>query len=278
MREIVMRRLMQATLLLVFTVLSGCANLDGVRNFAKSQEKLAAYPELTQNFVETYQRQQAYLFDTTDPIPQENDQKRKAAQPDLLKIHATVSTYLKTLGQLAGETTFETHSADSAISTAVQEHPELGMNAVYVEALSKLSTLTTRWAIAQLQANAVRDMVRDGDESFQTILSGMKSIVRIYRKTAENEKRHFANFYEIELLTLDPAQNRMLISLARAHSQERMQTYDKVIGRCQALESTLDSMAAYHSFLANNSEAFTGAGAATTTTRLIHRATDAAGW
>lgn len=278
MLHAVSTRLLRATVLLIVTFLAGCANLQGVQNFARSYDKLAAYPELTQNFVDTYAREQPYLPSASDAVARETDQKRQAAQADLLKIHAIVGQYMSTLGKMAGDTTFETHSADSAVSTAVQEHPELGLNALYLEALSRLSTLTARWAIEQLQVNAVRDMIRDGHDSFQTILTGMKSIIRLYRKTAENEKKNFTNFFEVELMMIDPAQNRLLVSLARAHSLQQVRSYDQVIGRCQTLEKTIDAMVAYHAFLADNSDAFRGAGATTSTTQLIHKASDTVGW
>lgn len=279
MSHAVSARLLRAAVLLIVTFLAGCANLQGVQNFARSYDQLATYPGLTRNFVDTYAREQPYLpAAASDAVARETDQKRQAAQADLLKIHTLVGQYMGTLGKMAGDTTFETHSADSAVSSAVQEHPELGMNALYVEALSRLSTLTARWAIAQLQVNAVRDMIRDGDEAFQTIVKGMKSVVRLYRKTAENEKKNFTNFYEVELMMIDPAQNRLLVSLARAHSLQQVRAYDQVIGQCQTLENNLESMAAYHAFLAENSDAFRGAGAATSTTQLIHKASDTVGW
>lgn len=189
MSHAVPARLLRAAVLLIVTFLAGCANLQGVQNFARSYDKLAAYPELTRNFVDTYAREQPYLPPASDAVARETDQKRQTAQADLLKIHTIVGQYMGTLGKMAGDTTFQTHSADSAVSSAVQEHPELGMNALYLEALSRLSTLTARWAIAQLQVNAVRDMIRDGDDAFQTIVKSMKSVVRLYRKTAENEKK-----------------------------------------------------------------------------------------
>lgn len=278
MSHAVPARLLRAAVLLIVTFLAGCANLQGVQNFARSYDKLAAYPELTRNFVDTYAREQPYLPPASDAVARETDQKRQAAQADLLKIHTIVGQYMGTLGKMAGDTTFQTHSADSAVSSAVQEHPELGMNALYLEALSRLSTLTARWAIAQLQVNAVRDMVRDGDDAFQTIVKGMKSVVRLYRKTAENEKKNFTNFYEVELMMIDPAQNRLLVSLARAHSLQQVRSYDQVIGQCQTLENNLETMAAHHAFLAENSDAFRGAGAATSTTQLIHKASDTVGW
>jgi hypothetical protein len=260
--------------LALIMVLSGCSNLQSVQSFAKSYDQLSDYPALTQNFITTHEREQPYTFGPSEALSQEVDQKRKASQADLIKIYDTLGRYMKTLGNLAGGSSFEIHSADSAIGAAVQEHPEFGITAIYAEAFSKLSTLAAKWAIAQLQANTVRDMIRDGDPSFTLATQGAQSIVRIYRKTAENEKKNFVNFFEIELLTIDPTKNRLLIALARSHYLSQIQHYDQIIQKCQSLEDSLASMAARHRFLVDNSDQLTGQGAVTISNRLVRSASD----
>lgn len=207
--------------------LTGCANLQPVRDFANASAELSGYTQLTERFNTTYERERLYISDPVDVKAQANDSKRKAAHKDLLTVHKTATLYMQTLAKLAGEDTYDLSGEIKGIATGIKSHPDFGITSAQVDAVANLSTLLTKWVTSGVQEKAVKEMVREGDASFQTLLEGMGHLVRLYAKTNENEKRTVLGFFEIELLYADTPKDKLLATLARVHEDTKRKEYEQ---------------------------------------------------
>jgi hypothetical protein len=245
------------TIKIVFTLslalfLVSCANLKGVRDFARESAKLSAYTELTTRFRDTYQREQPYLSGEADRLAQENDKKRRAAYEDLLKIHQRVSLYMQTLAKLAGENAFDLSKQIDSLGAGIKAYPDLDIDEKHVKAVTNISRVITKWITTAYQERAVRNMVREGDPHLQTLLDGMMGLVRYYRKTNENEKNIVLGFFEVEIPFADTPKDKLLATLARAHMQSKTWEYKNVQRKYDEAEKGIRSIAIGHRKLFEN--------------------------
>lgn len=238
------------SLFLLSLVVGGCANLEEVRQFAGESAKLASYKELTVNFRDTYAREAPYLSGSNLDLALVNDRKRQEAYKDLVAIHETVTLYMMTLAKLAGDKTFDLTSSINSVTGQIKVHPELGVEDKHVDAVSNIVKLATKWALALYQQDAVKDMIRAGQPSVQVSLDGMQSLLRIYRKTLDNERKQVLGLFETEfalsqLQTKDP----LLMALAKVHYQEKQIEYDAMDRKLSAAGKAIEVVATGHTQL-----------------------------
>jgi len=243
------------SVLLLTLYLFSCVNLKGVRDYADESARLsAAYIELTTRFRDTYQREQPYLFDEADRIARENDKRRKAAYGDLLKIQQRVALYMRTLAKLAGDNTFDFSDEIGSLASGIKAYPDLGISDQHVNAVSNISKVIVRWITTAYQEQAVKNMIREGDADLQILLDGMMRLVRLYRKTNENEKNTVLGFFEIEIPFADTPKDKLLMVLARAHLQSKVSEYDGAEKRYDEAEKGIKSISMGHTRLFENAD------------------------
>jgi hypothetical protein len=238
--------------LLLTLALVGCVNLKEVREYAGESAKLSAYTELTTRFRDTYYREQPYLSGEADRLAQDNDKRRKAAYEDLLKIHQRVSLYMQTLAKLAGEDTFDLSSEVDSLASGIKSYPYLGIEEKNVDAMSNIAKVIIKWMTSSYQERAVRNMIKEGDAPLQTTLEGMITLVRVYRKTNENEKKTVLGFFETEIPLADAPKDKLLVTLARAHEQSKSAEYMNAQQKYDDAEKGIKSIAEGHKRLLEN--------------------------
>ena len=239
-------------LLLLTLGASGCVPLKEVQEYAAESAGLAADSALTTRFRDTYQRERPYLFGAADSAARVNDTRRKAAYGDLLRIHQTVAGYMETLARLAGDDTFDLSGELDALAGGISSYPQLGIDDAMVAAVANVAQVITRWALAAVQDRALREMVKQADPHLQTVLEGMISLVRYYRRTLYNERRTVLGFLETEIPFTNAPEDRLLAALGRAHSRQKTMEYDAVEPSYPAAERGLLRIAEGHRELVKN--------------------------
>jgi len=237
---------------LLTITLTGCANLKEVGDYAEESARFSAYTELTTRFRDTYSREQPYLVGEARQLAQANDSRRKAAYDDLLTIHKRVTLYMQTLARLSGEDTFDLSENLDSLAGGIKEHPDLGIDKKQVDAIAGITKVITKWATSSRQQRAVREMIQEGDAPLQTTLQGMKTLVRYYRATHENERKTVLGLFEVELPYVDDPENRLLATLARAHVQSKEAEYRAVAHRYEDAEQGIERIAEGHRKLVEN--------------------------
>lgn len=237
--------------IVVISLLTGCANLKEVRDYATESAKFSTYTELTLRFRDTYSREQPYLTGEAEKIAQATDVGRKAAYGDLIKIQQSVSVYMETLARLSGENKFSVSKELDALAGGIKAHPELKINAKQVDAVSSISQIVAKWITSAYQEKAVRKMIKEGNEPLQTLLEGMISLIRIYKATNENERNDVLGVFQTNLPFADK-KDAMLIALARAHVQTKTLEYNNVQIKYELAEKGLKNIADGHKQLYEN--------------------------
>jgi hypothetical protein len=258
----------QSAILGITLCLSACVNLSQVRDFATESAKLSAYTELTTRFRDTFERETPYLNGENLKAEAQNDKGRKEIYPDLIKIHERVSLYLRTLAKLAGEDTFDLSKPITGVGDVVKENPVFGIGATQAEAYTNVGKIIAKWATSSAQQRAVRDMVREGDPAFQTLVGGMGNLVRLYRKTSDQEEKIVMGFFDVNMALLNPSQDMLLASLAQEHLQDKKKEYSAVNAKFDDAEQGILKIAEGHAALVKNVDDLSVDEVQTTITRL----------
>jgi hypothetical protein len=261
-----MRRL--SAMLGIGLCLSACVNLSEVRKFSAESANLSGYTELTTRFRDTFERETPYLNDENLKAEALNDKGRKEIYPDLIKIHERVSLYLRTLARLAGEETFDLTKPIRGVGDVVKADSAFGIDATQAEAYTGVGTIVAKWATSSAQQRAVRDMVREGNRAFQALLDGLGNLVRLYRKTSAQEEKLVMGFLNVNMAFLNTPKDMLLLTLARAHLQEKKREYSTVNAKFDDAEQGILKILEGHAALVKNVDDLSADEVQTTITRL----------
>ena len=210
-------------------VLGGCAtsnvSLYEVREFAAASAKLGGYTELSKRYRDTYLREQPYLSTVADRAAKDTDAKRRAAYDDFVAVQKSLVLYMQVLTVLAGDTRFDLTPQLDDIGNGVKALAGSGLEQKHVVAYTGLTRLLTRVIASGYQGRSVETMVRDGDVHVRTLLDGMMTLTRLYAKTHENEKKTVLGMFDVEIPFTGKPQDRMLVTMAKVHYQDKAQEY-----------------------------------------------------
>jgi len=249
-RRIIVKKLVYALLLII--VLTGCADLKAVRNYADESARFSAYTELTTRFRDTYEREKPYLSGEAERLAVENDKKRKDIYKDLLSIHNGISTYMKTLAVLAGEDSFDISKDIDSLADAIRKNPEFGLDEKHVDAYANITKIAGKWMTSAKQQKAVREMIIEGDPHLQKLLDGMLTLVRYYRTTSDNEQKSVSGLLDVGIAFTDDPKDQLLATLARVHKQSKDNEYEMFAQKYNAAEEGIKNIADGHKELLKN--------------------------
>jgi hypothetical protein len=223
------RSLAALALLALTFMLGGCASsgvsLYEVREFAEASAKLGGYSELSKRYRDTYLREQPYLSPVADRMAKENDAKRRAAYDDFASVQKALVLYMQTLTMLASDTRYDLTPQLDDLGTGVKALAGSGLEQKHAVAYTGLTRLLTRVIASGYQGRSVETMVRDGDAHVRTLLDGMMTLTRLYAKTHENEKKTVLGLFDVEIPFSGKAQDKMLVTMAKVHYQDKAQEY-----------------------------------------------------
>jgi hypothetical protein len=217
----------------LLALLTGCASstprMAEVRSFAADAPKLGAYHELTERYRRTYQRQQPFLSPAANEREQQLDLRRQQACDDFVKLQYGLQAYMQTLGKLAGDSQYDLEDQVKSISTGVKAWPDTGLEDRHVNAYAGLTRLVARAVTAPLQEHTVNDILRDGRQPVQDVLDAMRTLLRLYDRSNDNEQDIVIGMLETEIPFLDATRDRLLLALARSQQQEKQAEF-RLIG------------------------------------------------
>ncbi len=243
-------RSLAALALLALSLLTGCAtsnvSLYEVREFADESSKLGGYGELSKRYRDTYAREQPYLSVVADRVARENDARRKAVHDDFMALQKSVVLYMQTLSMLAGDARFDLTPQLDDLGNGVKALAGSGLEQKHVTAYTGLTRLLTRAITSGYQKRSVETMVRDGDAHVRVLLDGMITLTRLYNKTHQNEKKTVLGMFDVEIPFSGKPSDRMLVSMAKAHYQEKAQEYKLLDRRFEMAAQGLTKVALGH--------------------------------
>jgi hypothetical protein len=236
-------------------LLGGCAGstprMGEVREFAAQSPKLNAYNELTERYCGTYPREQPFLSPAADQREKALDAQRKDACGDFVKLQAGVQAYMQALGTLAGDQQYDLNDQIKHIGTGIKAWPDTGLLDRHVNAFTGLTRLLSRAVTRPLQESAVNDMLRDGEQPVAEVLDAMRTLLRLYDKSNDNEQRIVLGMLETEIPFVDAERNRLLLALAKSQQQSKTAEYRLIGLRYTLARKNLDAIERSHRALAS---------------------------
>lgn len=230
----------------LLAILTGCASstprMAEVRAFAAESPKLGAYHELTERYRYTYQREQPFLSPAADAREQALNARRQQACDDFAKLHDGLQAYMQTLGKLAGDKQYDLEDQVKNIGGGIKAWPDSGLEDRHVNAFTGLTRLIARGITRPLQEQAVNDILREGRQPVQELLDAMRTLLRLYDKTSDNEARTVLGMLETEIPYLDPQRERLLLALVRVQQQEKTREYQLIGLRYTLARKNLDAI------------------------------------
>lgn len=244
-------KLTRALLILgLLALLGGCASstprMAEVRAFAAQSPKLGAYHELTERYRATYQREQPFLSPAADARERQLDSQRQAACDDFVKLQAGVQAYMQALGQLAGDHQYDLEDQVKSMAGGIKAWPDNGIDDRHVNAYAGLTRLLARALTRPAQEAAVQELMRDGHQPMQELLGAMRTLLRLYGKTSDNEESIVLGMLETEIPFLDSRRDRLLLALARAQQHDRRAEYHLVGLRNTLAQNSLAAIEQSH--------------------------------
>lgn len=202
--SIIQRLLRVSFALLCAAILTACANLQAVRDFAANSARLTAYQDVTQRYLSSPDRIARRI--PSDPLFNA-DRKRveevKALidhdKDSLLKLHSVVTGYMAALAALAGEDAFNLSGDIDKVTGAISASPALGLNAEHVGAFGAIAQKVTSWLLAAKQAREVRSMVREYGDSMDVLLDGLQLATLAMKVRFEGENGRLQSYEDTRL-------------------------------------------------------------------------------
>ncbi|MYM23776.1 hypothetical protein GTP46_14070 [Duganella sp. FT135W] len=234
----------------LLAILTGCAGstprMAEVRAFAAESPKLGAYHELTERYRNTYQREQPYLSPAADAREQQLNARRQQACDDFVQLQYGLQAYMQTLGKLAGDKQYDLEDQVKNLNSGIKAWPDSGLEDRHVNAFAGLTRLIARGITRPLQEQTVNELLREGQQPVQELLDAMRTLLRLYDKTNDNEARTVLGMLETEIPYVDPQRERLLLALARAQRQEKTSEYRLIGLRYTLARKNLDAIEQQH--------------------------------
>jgi hypothetical protein len=231
-------------------LLGGCASstprMAEVREFAAQSPKLNAYHELTERYRGTYQREQPFLSAAADQREQALDQRRQDASDDFVKLQYGVQAYMQVLGKLAGDNQYDFEDQVKGLSGGIKAWPDSGLVDRHVNAFAGLTRLLSRAITRPMQENAVNELMLEGRQPVQDLLDAMRTLLRLYDKSNDNEQKIVLGMLESEIPFVEPERNRLLLALARSQQQSKTAEYRLIGLRYTLAQKNLDAIERSH--------------------------------
>lgn len=227
-----MKHLTACAALLLSQLLPGCAGLPTaapepaqVRALAAGEQALPAFGELALRHRDSYARLRPYLSPQQDASEQVLDRQRRAMHADVALIQRGVSLYLQALGRLAGQEYLALDNEIKAAGSAIRAWPDSGIVDRDVAAYTVVLRLLARLQGEAGQRAQLAQVLREGDDAVQTLLSTLASLLRLYDKAGDNERDIVLGQLEMDLAFADTPQQRLLVVLARTLQQSKTEEY-----------------------------------------------------
>ncbi len=160
---------------LVGLAMAGCANLSGIRDFAKISSATAEHTQLVSQYVDWPSAQKRFQPESQYPKLDEMIAKRQAQKDALLLRHTLIQEYMDALGHLAADEAVIYDKEVGKLGTAAKDAKFLDDKEE--KAFEAVANLVLRAATDAWRQGKLRELIRESNEPLQTSIAGLKKIV-----------------------------------------------------------------------------------------------------
>ncbi|MFN9030241.1 MAG: hypothetical protein ACK54C_02380 [Betaproteobacteria bacterium] len=186
-------------------VLSGCANLDAVRNFAQSSSALTSYPDAGAAYVESGRQwtllpAPAPLPDGRKPVTLEERQQQVSAS---LKLQSALSSYFAVMAKLAGADAFTLDNELTSVASGLKGLPGQADNAAMIDTANNLLKLAVKYALMPVQQSSVRALVSEGGPPAMSLVDHLDRLAGDWQSQMVQDDTSMKNFLSLMAATKD---------------------------------------------------------------------------
>jgi len=239
---------------LVFTLMTGCADLAAIQKFGKLSADSAGYTKLTEEYASSPIRRKQYTFSEDSKQREILDGLAAKRQPQvqmLMLYHKTVSEYMKAVASLAAD---EAVSFDENITGLANA----AVKAKYIdeEKAKAVKSIASTMASTLTDVNRQRKLIELIDKAnapLQLVLNDMAIVVKAYEKSFKIEKSDAKIYFnDLEMMARKDDKQTAIAELIWAHGEERgIQLNDRIVAAAQ-YDKVLQEIAEAHQKLYDN--------------------------
>lgn len=183
------RRLQALLAGLCFLLLTGCANLGAIQEFARTSADSAAYTQLTDEYINSPETSKRYTLESEADKRAALDAKaleRKPQAARLMLMHQALSSYMTTLGELAADDLAEADTELDAMFNAAAK-------ANYVDEttgapLRSISKILVEAALNGYRQRELNKVIAAGNAPLQQLIANQLAIMEGYRESLAVER------------------------------------------------------------------------------------------
>lgn len=246
-------------LLLTCLLPTGCADLQAVREFAKTSAATADYRQIITDYIESPIRQKRYQPEN-HAAQLDSIAKKRAGQKKLLEGSQTILVeYMSALGDLAAD---ELPNVDSEIEGLGKALEKAGIAGDGDDVVSKktataagnIARVLTRAALDHWRQDRVKTIIRDSDDNVQTVVAGLREIVlKDFNASLDIEAEAVKMYFEAPIASAESRNDTDAVPpLARILMLEHLDRIKERRDRLTSYAQVLDKIGKGHAELLSN--------------------------
>lgn len=241
--------------------LLGCANLQAVREFAKTSAETANYHQIVSDYIRSAERQKHYQpaavaaqLDALARARAEQRAKLEGAQRVLVQ-------YLSALGDLAADQLPNVDSEVDRLGKALEKAKFVGDGDAAIgketaSACAAIVKVLTRAVLDHWRQAQVSRIIRETDESVQAVVAGLREVVLLdFSASLDTEAEAIRKYFQGPIADATSRNDLDAVPpLARILMIERLEQVEGRRGRLKAYADVLSRIGRGHSDLRQNVE------------------------
>ena len=241
----------------ILLLLSGCADLKGIRQFSEISADSAGYTALSIDYVKTLERKKRFQEPSHYPELDEVIKRRKEQQPALLGLHKGVQEYMTAIGALAADELVSYNNALDSFSNNIKSAKIIDDKGV--DAFSALTKLIAKAATDAYRQDKLNQIIGESNADFQILITSMSKIVgEDYVASLKNEADAVDQFYqEIIVIAENAPPQQASIELLKESQQVKKDAIEAKKQSCLAYAKLLKNIGKGHELLFQNREQLT---------------------
>jgi hypothetical protein len=160
---------------LLAALLTGCADLSAIREFAGISARSAEYTTLVSQYAEFPEREKRFLPAAFHADLDRQSQRRAEQKKCLLLRHTVIEEYMTALGRLAADDVVVYDREVDALGKAVAENALAGE--ADASAFTSISKLIFRAAADDWRQRQLTELITEANAPFQAVVGALKQIV-----------------------------------------------------------------------------------------------------
>ena len=260
------RRLLIALALLGSPGLWACAaNLQAVRDFAKTSAATAEYPQVVSNYAEAPIRMKRYAPARAGAALDADAKERAAQAANFEAAQKILVEYMSTLGDLAADELPNVDSQVDGLGKALEKAKFVGDG----DAAIKKETASAASAIAKVLVRVVLDryrqrqlvqIIRDTDPHVQVVVAGLREVVRTdFDRALRTEAEAIDKYFKEPIAAAQARRDEDAVPpLARIMLLDRMDVIEGRRAKLEAYAKALTKIGEGHAELNKNVDKLDG--------------------